>query len=160
MTNFNDSKTNESLRKTETVKLGNEEVKLDPAILLFNEATINSFLEKYASLYDDYVKSHSKAQYLHSKLKDKYEEMVAEKIVFFKESSGCSDKTAEAKAKTDDDVKKALQDVRVSKHTESRINGFLRSMDRAHSDAMQLCYNLRKELDKLFSTVKYKRDFD
>jgi hypothetical protein len=137
-----------------TIKIGNEEVKLDPELLKFTDATINQFLQKYAALYDYYMQKHAEAKYIHGKFQDKHDAVSSEKFASIKEGMGGSDKLVEAKVKGDPEVQELAEKIRISGHHVDSLWGFLRSMDRAHEDAMQTCYNLRKELDKIYSTVK------
>jgi hypothetical protein len=132
-----------------TVKVGNTEVELDPEILKFDETTINDFLSKYASLYDDFMQHHTNAAYIHSKLEDRYEALLAKKIVEYKMLGG-SDMMAKSRGSSDEEVQESLEKVRIAEHVKDRIWGYIRSMDKAHTNALQLCYNLRKELDKIF----------
>lgn len=132
-----------------TIKIGNEEVSLDTSLLKFTESTINKFLELYAEKYDYFLTKHAKAQYIHARSEDRYDALYAERFKTFKEEGG-SDKLCESKTICDADVQSALATMRLAKHNVNILWGFLRAMDRAHEDAMQTCYNLRKELDKLY----------
>lgn len=138
------------------INLGSSEVDLDPEIFKFNETNINSFLEKFAALYNYYADKHADAQFLHRKYQDLYEAKYGEKFKFFKDM-GASDKMVEARCKSDPEVLEASEKVHAAKHKVDLIYGFLRSMDHAHEDAKQLCYNLRKEMDKLFSSVPFSK---
>lgn len=139
------------------VKLGSEEIFLDPDILTFNEATLNQFLTKYASLYNYFMEKHAEAQYVNSRYQDKYDAVSAEKFTTFKDIGG-SDKFCEAKVASDAQVQTALEMVRTSKHTVNLLWGYLRAMDRAHEDAINLGYNIRKELSSIFSSTIKKVD--
>jgi hypothetical protein len=135
------------------IKLGNNDIVLDPELLKFNEHTLNKFLQDFASNYKIYNEYHANAQYIHSKYEDKYESLYSEKFKSYRENV-TSDKMADVHCKCDNDIKEALEFVRISKRNVNMIWGFLRSMDRAHDDAIQFSYNIRKELEKIFNNVK------
>lgn len=137
------------------MKLGTREITLESALLKFDEHTINEFLRKEAGNYATYTAYHADAQYVHSKYEDRYEALYAEKFKLYREESS-SDKMAEMKTKSDNDVQEALELVRLAKHNTNLLWGFVRSMDRAHDNAREFCFNMRKELNKLFNnTIKH-----
>ena len=131
------------------IKLGNNEINLDQGLLKFDEHTINKFLQNFASNYNTYCEAHSDAQFIHSRFEDTYDALYSGKFRQYREESS-SDKVAEMKTKSDTEVQEALENVRVAKRNVNLIYGYLRSMDRAHDDAITTCHNMRKELDKLF----------
>lgn len=132
-----------------TIKIGNKEIKLNSDLLRFDEHTINQFLQEFAANYNTYAEAHSDAQYVFSKFEDKYEALYADKFRQYRDESS-SDKAADMKTKCDKEVQEALENVRIAKRNVNLLWGFLRSMDRSHEDAMNFCYNLRKELTALF----------
>lgn len=139
------------------IKLAGKEISLDPALLRFDEHTLNDYLQKFAANYNTYYEHHADAQYVHSKYEDKYDAVYADKFRVYREESS-SDKMAEMKTKADNDVQESLEMVRVAKRNVNLLWGFLRSMDRSHEDAMQFCYNMRKEMDKIFNSYVKKSD--
>jgi len=140
---------------TVVIKLADKEIILNKDLLKFDEHTINQFLQEFSSNYDSYCTHHADAQYIRSRFEDNYDAIYAERFLFHRGES-TSDKTAEMKTKADKDVQDALEKVRISKRNESVIWGFLRSMDKSHDDALNFCYNLRKEMDKLSKDmIKY-----
>lgn len=140
-----------------SIKLGNKEITLDESLLKFDDHNINKFLQDFASNYNLYSEVHSDAQFIHSKYEDRYDAVYADKFRQHREDSS-SDKMAEMKTKSDPDVQEALENVRIAKRNVNLIWGFLRSMDRSHEDAMQFCYNMRKEMDKIFPSYVKKLD--
>ncbi len=133
------------------IKLGNKEVTLKHSLLTFDEHTINNFLQNSAGNHASYSAYHADAQYIHSTYEDRAESLYAEKFKLYREESS-SDKMAEMKTKADKDVLDAQEMVRLSKHNANLLYGFTRSLDRAHESCKEFCYNMRKELDKLFSS--------
>ena len=132
------------------VKIGKEEVNLDDAVLKFSPETINDFLATYAALHRYYHDKYADASYIASKYKDSYNNTYNMKLQDYKVSKGCSDKLAEAVAKSDSEVITAQEKMRAAEYVKTLVWGFLRSMDYAHEDAKEMCYNLRKELDKIY----------
>lgn len=136
------------------VKINGEEVILDPKNLEISEANLNSFLSEFAAKYDYFSRRLCYAQKLLYRFEDAYEVTYAKKFEFYKEQESCSDKLAEAKAKSNDEVAKAKQAMRECKHRKDLLWNYLRSMDKAHEDALNLGYNIRKEMDKLHPGIK------
>lgn len=131
-----------------------EEINLDPARLQFTEATLNEFLKDFPSWYSYYSQVQSRAQLISSLYEDRYDQIYAEKFKFHKFEKA-SDKLAEASAKSDSDVIDALKQSRKAKQNLNYISGYLRALDKANQNALNLGYNIRKEMDKLGSnTIK------
>ncbi len=130
------------------IKVGNEEVDLDENILIVSQETINDFLSKYASWYRYYQNKHADASFIYKKLLDKFNAVLQTKFKQYKHEGG-SDKLAEASAKSDAEVLDHQEKMRIAEYIKDELWGFLRSMDYAHDDALQLCYNMRKEMDKI-----------
>lgn len=131
-------------------KLGEYEVFLDDNNLRFDEHTVNNFMSGFSSKYKHYSELHSLAQASYDRAKADYENTYDSKFAAYKETGGCSDKLAEAKARSDYDVRKLQDNMLVSQHKARRLSSYLRSMDKAHESAREFCYNLRKELDKMY----------
>jgi hypothetical protein len=131
-----------------SVKIGEEEVEINPEHLEFSESTLNDYLQKSPRWYNYYSEMHSKAQLYASVYEDKYEQVYSEKFRFYKAEGG-SDKLAEASAKADPDVAAALMRARRAKEIQGVLGGFLRAMDKSIQNALNLGYNIRKEMDKL-----------
>lgn len=130
------------------VTVGKHVYKLDHTLLQFGEENINQFLERYAGMYDHYSHAHAYAQSISDSAKAKYEGLLDEKFVMFKEQGG-SDKLCEAKAGSDPLVQLAQQEMINAQFVSRDLYGWLRSMDKAHESAKEFCYNLRKEIDKI-----------
>ena len=140
------------------VKVGNEEIDLDPGVMNFSELTLNEFLTKDAGNYSYYHGKMVDAQYIASKYEDAYDNLYYTKFCEFKET-GMAVATAEATAKCDKDVIEAQQKARITKRVKDQLWGFLKSLDKAHENALNLGYNVRKELNVLgTSTVNEKLD--
>lgn len=153
--NVMSEKIEEKTDGVQRVRLAGREVPLDPELLKFDEHTLNKFLQEFAGHYNVYYQHHADAQFVHSKYEDVYEKVFSERFRMYREESS-SDKMAEMKTKSDPDVQSSLETVRIAKRTVNLLWGYLRSMDRAHDDAVVYSHNLRKEMDKLFrDNVKY-----
>ncbi len=140
------------------VKVGNEEIELDPSVMAFTEHTINDFLVKDAGNYCYYHQKMVDAQYIASKYEDAYDNLYYKKFCEFKET-GMAVATAEATAKCDKEVMEAQEKARITKRAKDHLYGFLKSLDKAHENVLNLAYNVRKELKVLeHSTVNDKLD--
>jgi len=138
------------------IKIAGKDVTLKQEFLTFDEHTINNFLQKSAGNHASYSAQHADAQFIHSTYEDRAEAVYAEKFKLYREESS-SDKMADMKTKCDKEVQEAQEMVRLSKHNANLLYGFTRSLDRAHESCKEFCYNLRKEMDKIFgSTIKSK----
>jgi hypothetical protein len=122
-----------------------EEVVLDPEHVQFTESSLNEFLQKAPGWFSYYSAKQSHAQYVASLHEDKYDQIYSDKFRFYKAEGG-SDKLAEANSKTDSQVIEALKAARKAKENVAQISGFLRALDKANQNALNLGYNLRKEM--------------
>ncbi len=130
-----------------TVKLGAEEVKLDPSVFVFNETTLNSYLEAEAGWYAYFGSKLADAEYLQHSAEADHDKTYSER---FKEArdGGLSEKTAEAATKSDSDVEEAKQCALAAKHKVRLLQNFMRAFDRAHENAQSRGHFLRKEMDQ------------
>jgi hypothetical protein len=135
-----------------TIQIGNEEVKLDPASLCFNETNLSSYLESEGGYYNFFGQKLADAEYLQQKYELEHEVIYAEK---FKESkeNGATEKLAEAYAKSDPDVEQAKSMFLVAKHNVRLLQQHLKAWDKNHDNAMSRGHFLRKEMDKLSPSV-------
>lgn len=132
------------------IKLGEEEIDLDEDNLIVSESNMNEFLKKFAGIYNYYNNAWAKSQYLNHAAEDRYDALYNEKFTFYKENGGASDKLAEAKAKANEEVQAAKKSVRNSKYIMQLLFTYLRALDKAQENALNLGYNIRKEMDKIF----------
>lgn len=144
------------------VTVNGEEVVLDPANLRFDEVTLNDFIKKFSANYAYYNQKWAEAQHAHYCAEDEYDTIYAQKVVHYK-TEKASDKLADARAKSDEEVVEALKAVRLAKLQMQELYGYLRSLDKAHDDALNLGYNIRKEMDKIHPGIREPsniRDYD
>lgn len=120
-------------------------VVLNPEHVQFTEATLNEFLQKSPGWFSYYSAKQAQAQYIASLYDDEYDNLYSSKFRFYKAEGG-SDKLAEASAKIDVEVVEALKRSRKAKENLNQITGFLRALDKANQNALNLGYNLRKEM--------------
>jgi hypothetical protein len=143
--------------EAKVIRLGDKEVKLDPANMKFNEITLNDYMEKEAGWYDYFGSMLAEAEYLMQRIELEHDTLYSERFKEHKEQ-GCSDKLAEANAKADPDVEKAKLDYLASKHKVRLLQQHLRAWDRAHENAQSRGHFLRKEIDKLNKDIYGKPD--
>jgi hypothetical protein len=132
-----------------------EEVILNTEHLMFTDATLNDYLIKAPGWFAYYNQAHARAQYVSSIYEDMYDQVYSEKFRHYKAAGG-SDKLAEASARVDPDVIEALKRTRKAKENMNQIAGHLRSLDKANQNALNLGYNIRKEMDKLGVSIREK----
>lgn len=131
-----------------------EEVNLDPELMKFSEATLNQFLTKDAAVYSYYSSKLVDAQYFSDKYDEQADIVYSKKFQEFKEE-GCTDKLADAKAKACNDVVDAKEKARLAKRNKDFIWNFLKALDKAHENALNLGYNIRRE-QQLFQNQQIK----
>jgi len=138
---------------TQKIKLNQEEIELKSEYLQFDESTLNEYLKKSAGYHGYYGEKFALAQAVYSLYDDKCSELYELKFKEAKET-GASDKLANSIASTSDDVKEARSKVRMAKYHMNLLYQYLKSLDRANSNAQNVGYNLRKEMDKLGVSIK------
>lgn len=138
---------------TQKIKLGEEEVELNPENLKFSDANLNDYLKTSAATLAYYNEKHAMAQYISGIRDDKAEEVYERKFKEAKEN-GATEKLANAVASTDADVLEAKKKARASKYHSALLYGYIRALDRANTNAINLGYNIRKEMDKMGLSIK------
>jgi len=132
------------------VKVGEEEVFLDPKNLIVDEVNLNDFLKRFAPNYSHFNMMWAKSQFIQRTTEDRHDVVLADRYRYYKENDGGSDKLAESKAKVHEDVIEAKKRMQNARFVTQILNGYLRSLDKAQESALNLGYNIRKEMDKLF----------
>jgi hypothetical protein len=129
------------------VRIAGQEVAIDHDNLQFNEATLNSYLQRTGPLYSYYTQQMYEAQAQLRLLKSQYDVVYSEK--FKKHKQGISDKLAEAHTKTDEDVVAAEKRVIAANRVLDKLKGYLRAWDLTNENALEVNRTMRKEMDKL-----------
>ena len=132
------------------VKVGDQEVVLDPKHLEVSEVSMNDFLKNFAALYSYYNAMWAKSQFIQHLTEDKYDQVASERFQHYKESEGGSDKLVEAKVTVSEKVIAARRAAREAKYICQLLFTYLRALDKAHENALNLGYNIRKEIDKIY----------
>jgi len=146
----------DQLDKPLKLKIGDQEVILDSENMTFNEATLNEFIQKEHAFYDHFGRAAVNLEALYDVRKSEYEQIRESRFDQFKTEASCSDKLASARAESDDEVVKAKQKMIAAKRNHKLVQQHLRAWDKAHDNALNLAYNLRKEMDKLGVNIKDK----
>ncbi len=134
---------------SEKFSMGDITVELDRRNLEFDKANINQFLAEYAGNLDYYHGLHAYAQQEWENRRAKYNATHAEKFIVFK-TGGKSDKLAEAMADMDQEIQELQKAMFAAQYRSRRLYGWLDAMDAAYTSAKEFCWNLRKEMDKLY----------
>jgi len=137
------------------VKLGAEEIVLDADRLLFNEASLSHFQDRLAVWYDYFGEKQGLAEYLVARREAEYDSVYSATFAQHKED-GATDKLAEARSKSDSDVLEAKKKVALAKQRLTQIKQHIKSWDKAHDNAKECGYMVRKEMDKLQSEIYHK----
>jgi hypothetical protein len=136
----------------QTINLSGEEIVLDNSRLLFNEVTLNKFMENLGQWYDYFSQKLAEAEALLAYKEYEYEVIFSKKYEQVKEQ-GSTDKLAEAAAKKDDEVCAAKKDTISAKYKVTILKQHLRSWDKAHENAQSRGHMIRKEMDKLNTDI-------
>lgn len=142
-----------------SILLGGQEITLDNSRLSFNEITLNSFMENLGLWYDYFSQKLAEAEALLSYKEYEYELAFASAYEKAKES-GCTDKLAEANAKTDENTSDLKKEIISAKHKVTLLRQHLRSWDKAHENAQSRGHMIRKEMDKLSTDIMMKREMN
>jgi len=143
----------------DSVAVGKDKVVLNPDHLKFDDATLNKFLMEAASWYNYYGQKLADAESYLQWFETKYDQEYSKKFAFHKES-GCTEKLAESKSKTDTEVENAKNASIKAKRTVGKLKQFIRAMDKAHESAINFGYMLRKEMDKTNFRIKQAADME
>lgn len=142
------------------VNINGDVVELDPQILDFDENTLNHYLQKEAARYAYYSSKWVDASHLAAVYEEEAEAVFSAKYKELKEI-GKSDKTSEMLVKGDleyMDMKKRALDM---KRIKDQLWSFLRAIDKNHENAINVGYNIRKELTTLQqNSIKKDSNFD
>ena len=140
-----------------TIKIGDREVVVDTNRLIFTEATLNEYMQKMYAWYDYFGRALAEAEALLNARKAEYDRLVDTKFDSAKSAGNCSDKLAQARSESDPAVVEARLRVVAAQRKVKLLMQHLRAWDKAHDCALNLAFNLRKEMDKLNFHVKEKR---
>lgn len=131
-----------------TLKIGTQEVTINPDDLKFSDATLNIFLEKVSGIIDYVGQNLANAQRIVSMVEQKHEYAFINSYKKLKEE-GKSDKTAELMAKGDDEAQRLRMALIDAKYHKDLLYHHLQALNSAREDAHNRGHMLRKEMDKL-----------
>jgi hypothetical protein len=143
--------------KDNHVKVGDTVVFLDPNCLKFNEITLSKFLQEAAGWYNYYGQRLADSEAFMQILDARYDVEYARVFSTCKES-GETEKLADSHAKMHPEVDKAKRNAIAGKRISKKIQQFLRALDKAHENAHNFGYNLRKEMDKHSLRIRESQD--
>lgn len=127
------------------IKLDGEEIDISPSICRFTEATLSEYISNSPSLYAYYGAKQADANYVFNKLEEKCE-VLASRVMRQCKEEGCTDKLAEATAKSDPLVLEAKEELRQARRIKEYLFFFCKALERGHESALNMGYNVRKEL--------------
>lgn len=134
--------------KNDMIEVGNDTVHLNPDNLKFNEATLTNYLQKEGGFYNNFGAMLARAEYLLQHAELAWESLYGQKFRDYKDEGG-SDKYAEARTESDEDVVDAKKKVVEARLRVRLLTQHLRAWDKNHENAQSLGHFLRKEMDKL-----------
>jgi hypothetical protein len=129
--------------------IGAEEIVLDDADLVFNEATLGEFQEQLALKYDYYGQKLADLQYIEATAKIKKEALYGTLCTEFKTENGGSDEHVKNNVKKDVSYVAMCSELAKATHNREQIQYHLRAWDKAHSNAESRGHTLRREMSKL-----------
>lgn len=140
------------MSKKEKFNIGKTEVIIDPDLLIFNDQTLGRYIEKEGAWFDHYGAMLALAERHLGLLEAKHEKLFGEKFAEFKDVGG-SDKLAEARAKSDNDVSDCRTQIVDAKYRVGRLKGHLKAWDKNHDNAQSMGHMQRKQMDKLNASI-------
>jgi len=140
------------MSKKEKFNIGNTEVIIDPDLLVFNDLTLGKYIEREGGWFDHYGSMLALAERHLGLLEAKHEKLFGERFAEFKDVGG-SDKLAEARAKSDDDVSECRKQIVDAKYRVGRLKGHLKAWDKNHDNAQSMGHMQRKQMDKLNASI-------
>lgn len=142
-----------------TVKVNDQDIKLDPKNMHFNDNTLNDYMEKEYGWIDYFGKQLEFAQKERLIAEVDAEAIFSKKYIEAKDEGG-TEQYAKAKANADDEVVAAKKKVIEKKEIEGFLKAHLRAWDKNHDNAQNRGHSLRKELDKLNKDIYQSIDDD
>ena len=144
--------------KTTITLLNGRVITLDSSRFVFNEASLNKYIEREAVWYDHFGNVLAIAEEELADAECVYEAAYAAKFSAKKEEGG-SDKLVESIVKSNPEIMAFKKSVVKAKKNVKLLQQHLRSWDRCHDNAQSRGYMLRKEIDKLGGEIYHsKRD--
>jgi hypothetical protein len=141
------------------IKLGNEEISLDPLNMSFNENTLSNYLEHEYGWINYFGEKLADVEALMKLREIDYDATYGEKYDKYK-TEGCTEKQAEARTKSDIEVIDARKKVVDAQHKQKLLYQHLRAWDKNHENAQSRGHFLRKEMDKLNKEIYLNKEID
>ncbi len=130
----------------EVVEFGDCKVELQPELLAFAEENLSDYLMTEAGYYDNLGKYLALAEAHYQNAENYVERLTAASFILAKNDGG-TEKTCEAKAKSDPAVIEAKAEVVKARYAVMRLRNHLRAWDKNHENAQSIGHTLRKQLD-------------
>jgi len=141
------------------IKIGNDEIVIDPAAMQFSDATLSEFMQHVYGWIDYFGRKLADAEALVAMRKKSFDVAYNEKFAELKEQGGVV-ALCEAKAKSDMCVVSLREDVIAAQQNVDLLYRHLRAWDIAHQNAQSRGHFMRKEMDKLRTDIYVQRDPD
>lgn len=145
-------------QKNDVIQVGNDSVHLNPDNLSFTEASLTTYLQKEGGYYNNFGAMLARAEFLLQHAELEWEAFYGQKFKEYKDEGG-SDKYAEARTESDEDVIEAKKKVIDTRLKVRLLTQHLRAWDKNHENAQSLGHFLRKEMDKLGTDVIKATDY-
>lgn len=146
------------MAEKETLTIESHTITLDPGLLRFNEVNLSDYVQTEAAYVDNFGYYLTMAEKSLQNKQVMYEKIFSERYAEYKEH--CTDKQAEAKAKSDDDVVAFRKEVIEAQYIVKRLQRHLNAWDLNHDNAKSMGYRLCKEIDKLNSEIYARSHMD
>jgi hypothetical protein len=134
------------------VKVGTEEVSIDPNKLKFNEQSLNEFMENLSLWYNYYGEKLADAEYVLQRYDQELDVMYSKKFDEYKIGKTAV-ATAEARVKSDPEYSELKKKQLTAKYTVKILQQHLKAWDKAHENAQSRGHWLRREMDKLSPNI-------
>jgi len=137
------------------IKVGTEDVDLDPAKLEFNEANLTQYLMGEATWYNYFGQKLADLEWLLDRAEVLYDASFAEKFAYIKDNQGGSDPLVKSKCEADKELIDLQLGIADITRSVNKVKQHLKAWDKNHENAQSVGHTLRREMDKLNSDIRY-----
>lgn len=138
--------------RNDKIDIDGDQVHLDPKNLEFSDSTLTIYLQKEGGYYNNFGGYLARAEHNLMQSEITLEALHGQKFRDYKDEGG-SDKYAEGRTESDEDVVDAKKAVADAKFRVRLLTQHLKAWDKNHENAQSLGHFLRKEMDKLGTDV-------
>jgi hypothetical protein len=143
-----------------TIERNGMVINLDSKDMEFNETNLNEYIQKEGPLVNRKGQELADLEFLLTAAEDRYDALYTAKFSTIKDGTGGSDKLVDAKVRSDPEMVKIKEEITALKRDVTKMKQHLKAWDKNHENAMSFGHNLRREMEKLGSDIRFRSDPD